>query len=86
MTVSTTVTREPLTSTPREPMAPSMGESLDHLRERAGDLYRRAKERTIEQEHRVEDYVGQHPLKSVLVAAGVGAGFGLLAGFLLARR
>jgi len=84
--MTTTVTREPLTAPARETMTDALGESLDQLRERAGDLYRRAKDRTLEQEHRLEDYVEQHPIKSVLVAAGVGAGFGLLAGFLMARR
>jgi ElaB/YqjD/DUF883 family membrane-anchored ribosome-binding protein len=84
--MTTTVTRDPLTAPVRESMTGTLGESLDQLRDRAGDLYGRAKDRAIAQEHRLENYVEQHPIKSVLVAAGVGAGFGLLAGFLMARR
>lgn len=69
-----------------EPGAPTLGGALEELRDRAGDVYRRAKERAIEKEHKLEDYVKQHPVKSVLVAAGVGAGVGLIAGFLISRR
>jgi ElaB/YqjD/DUF883 family membrane-anchored ribosome-binding protein len=65
---------------------PSVAETFEDLRDRAGEMVRRAKDRTLLEEHKLEDYVGEHPLKSVVVAAGIGAGVGLLAGLLLARR
>ena len=46
----------------------------------------RAKSRLMEKEAKFEGYVKEHPVRSVLVAAGIGAGVGLLFGVLLSRR
>jgi ElaB/YqjD/DUF883 family membrane-anchored ribosome-binding protein len=64
----------------------NLAEKAEHVRERAGDLYQRVKSRAAEKEAEFEGYVKDHPVKSVLVAAGVGAGVGLVLGVLLARR
>ncbi|MFN0009898.1 MAG: glycine zipper domain-containing protein [Planctomycetota bacterium] len=91
MSATSSIVRDTIPN-PARPMAEgetgahTLSGSLEELRDRAGDMYRRAKERAIEKEHKFEDYVKQHPVKSVLVAAGVGAGVGLLAGFLISRR
>jgi ElaB/YqjD/DUF883 family membrane-anchored ribosome-binding protein len=66
--------------------AASLAGRIERAGERAGDLYQRAKTRAIDKEAEFEDYVKEHPVKSVLVAGGVGAGIGLLLGFLFARR
>jgi hypothetical protein len=50
--------------------------------ERVRNLYRKGKEKVIEAEESFESYVRAHPVKSVLVAGGVG----LAVGFLLGRR
>jgi ElaB/YqjD/DUF883 family membrane-anchored ribosome-binding protein len=52
------------------------------LNERARNLYRKGKDKAIEVEDNFENYVGAHPIKSVLVAGGIG----LAVGFLLGRR
>jgi ElaB/YqjD/DUF883 family membrane-anchored ribosome-binding protein len=89
MSAATSVPRDTIPTPARQAgtEAESMQSSgpLEQLRDEAGRMYRRAKERAIEEEHKFEDYVREHPVKSVLVAAGVGAGIGLLAGVLLSR-
>lgn len=64
----------------------TLGARVDEIQERAGDLYQRTKKRALEVEGDVEHYVQEKPMKSVLIAAGVGAGIGLVLGVLLARR
>lgn len=59
---------------------------LADARARVQDIYARTKERAGEMQGQVEDYVQDRPMKSVLIAAGVGACFGLLIGALAARR
>lgn len=71
---------------PGEELMADATRTIEHARERAGDLYRQVKDHAVEKEHEFEDYVKEHPVKSVLIAAGVGAGIGLLAGALLSRR
>lgn len=44
------------------------------------DVYERGKERAHEAQLRLEDYVRQKPLRSVLIAAGTGAALGYLFG------
>jgi ElaB/YqjD/DUF883 family membrane-anchored ribosome-binding protein len=65
---------------------PTMGERVDELNARAKGVYARGKERAVELEGEFEDYVREHPVRSVAMAAGVGAGVGLLVGYLAARR
>lgn len=72
--------------TPARAAAEAVEERVGEIRERAEGLYRQSKRKAIELEGEFEDYVKVHPVKSVLVAAGVGAGVGLLLGMLLARR
>jgi ElaB/YqjD/DUF883 family membrane-anchored ribosome-binding protein len=61
----------------QEPMAENM-----HAEERVRNLYRKGKDKAIEVEENFETYVRAHPIKTVLVASGVG----LAIGFLLGRR
>jgi ElaB/YqjD/DUF883 family membrane-anchored ribosome-binding protein len=64
----------------------TMGEKVEQARERAQNLNRRARERAVQVEGELEDYVREHPVKSVVTASAIGAGVGLLVGVLLARR
>lgn len=64
----------------------NVAERIEHAREKAESLYRRSKQRVETMEGEFEDYVREKPVKSVLIAAGVGAGLGLVLGVLLARR
>lgn len=70
------------------PKAPGehVADRIEHAREKAETLYRRSRERVEAMEGEFEDYVREKPVKSVLIAAGVGAGLGLVLGVLLARR
>jgi ElaB/YqjD/DUF883 family membrane-anchored ribosome-binding protein len=69
-----------------DPLATMLAQKVEHAHERAGELARRVKEQALVREGQFEDYVTAHPVKSVLVSAGIGAGVGLLVGALLARR
>jgi ElaB/YqjD/DUF883 family membrane-anchored ribosome-binding protein len=64
----------------------TMLDKAEYVREKAEGLYRKNKDRMVEMEADFEDYVKDHPVKSVLVAAGVGTGIGVLLGVLLGRR
>jgi len=64
----------------------SLGSRVDELQNQVENLVRRTRERAVAVEGDVEKYVQEKPLKSLLIAAGVGAGLGLLLGALLARR
>ena len=57
-------------------------EKVAHARERLGAMYERGKERALQWEGNFENYVSERPLRSVLIAAGVG----LLLGALISRR
>jgi ElaB/YqjD/DUF883 family membrane-anchored ribosome-binding protein len=59
---------------------------VHRARERVSDAYQKVKDRGVEKEQEFEEYVHDHPVTSVLVAAGIGAGVGLIAGVLLGRR
>jgi ElaB/YqjD/DUF883 family membrane-anchored ribosome-binding protein len=63
-----------------------MTERVDQGRQKAERLYRRTKDRATELEGKFEGYVQERPLKAMLIAAGVGAGVGLILGALVARR
>jgi len=64
----------------------SLGGRIDQARERATGVYERARSRVMDKEAELEGYVRVHPVRSVLVAAGIGAGVGLLFGVLASRR
>lgn len=61
-------------------------EKMEQARGRVENLYHRAKDRAVDLEGEVEDYVTTHPMRSVLTAAGIGAGIGILLSVLLSRR
>jgi len=54
------------------------GQKYDQLRDSATDYYQQGKERAMEWEHSLEQYVHEKPLQAVLIAAGVGVLLGLL--------
>lgn len=64
----------------------SVSGRLEQAREKVEGVYRRSRDRAVAMEGELEDYVREKPLKSMLIAAGVGAGIGLVLGVLLARR
>jgi len=66
--------------------AERLTEKIVEVREHAEQLAKRGKTRAIELEHEFEDYVKQHPVQSVTVAAGVGALAGFAAGLIVGRR
>jgi ElaB/YqjD/DUF883 family membrane-anchored ribosome-binding protein len=53
-------------------------EKLDDAREAASGYYGHGRKKADELETQVADYVRTKPLKSILIAAGVGALFGIL--------
>jgi ElaB/YqjD/DUF883 family membrane-anchored ribosome-binding protein len=48
-------------------------EKLEQLKGALGEYYEQGVKTTQEAEHRLEDYVREKPLRSILMAAGVGA-------------
>jgi ElaB/YqjD/DUF883 family membrane-anchored ribosome-binding protein len=56
-------------------------EQYDRLRDQASDYYDRGREMAQEWEQDLEGYIQEQPIKSILIAAGVG----LLLGVLLKR-
>jgi ElaB/YqjD/DUF883 family membrane-anchored ribosome-binding protein len=62
--------------------AHQVGNKIDELADNANQLYGRGKERALEWRDSVDHYVQDRPMKSVLIAAGLG----LFVGALLARR
>ena len=65
------------------PVRPALADEAAGLLEHARE---RLKERAQQKVEPFESYVREHPVKSVLVAAGIGAGVGLVIGALVARR
>lgn len=57
-------------------------EKVQHIRDSARDVYTRGKDKVQAMEEGFEDYVKERPIKSILVAAGIG----VLIGFFLRRR
>ena len=53
-------------------------EKIDEARETAADYYDQGRKKADELEDQLADYVRAKPLKSILIAAGVGALFGIL--------
>lgn len=54
--------------------------SESRAEEHRGNLYQRGKDAAVQAEQKFENYVSAHPVKSVLIAAGVGMAVGLLLG------
>jgi ElaB/YqjD/DUF883 family membrane-anchored ribosome-binding protein len=53
-------------------------QQYDHLRQQAQEYYETGRARAMEWEQGLEDYVRQQPVKSLLIAAGVGVILGAL--------
>ncbi len=53
-------------------------EKLQNLRETASEYYEQGREKAMEWEQNFEDYIREQPVKSVLIAAGVGLFLGFL--------
>lgn len=53
-------------------------ETVDHLKENAGEVYKQGMEKAQHWEKGLESKIQQHPLRSVLIAAGVGLVLGAL--------
>jgi ElaB/YqjD/DUF883 family membrane-anchored ribosome-binding protein len=53
-------------------------DTLGHLRENAAGYYKEGMEKARSMEQDLEGQIQQHPLRAVLIAAGVGAFLGLL--------
>jgi ElaB/YqjD/DUF883 family membrane-anchored ribosome-binding protein len=47
-------------------------EQIERVRDTAADYYEQGRERFMEAEDSFEEYVREHPIKSVLIALGVG--------------
>jgi len=91
MSIHTNVSRDAPLGSARslsegESLTETAAGTLEHYKDRAGNLVRRAKDRAVEKERELEGYVTEHPVKSVLIAAGVGACIGIVAGVMLSRR
>jgi len=56
-------------------------DKYDHLRDRAGHYYEEGRQRAHQWEQNMENYVQERPIKSLLIAAGVG----LMVGYLMRR-
>lgn len=54
----------------------------DVAAEKVDHWYKEGREKVIQFEHSVENQIREHPLQSVMIAAGVG----FLAGYLVSRR
>ena len=57
-------------------------EALQHIRENGSERYAQGRGKVHQAEHAVEHYIQQRPLKSILIAAGVGV---VLGGYCLRR-
>ena len=53
-------------------------QSYEHLRDTASDYYQQGREKAQHWQEAVEDYVTERPIKSLLIAAGIGALLGVL--------
>lgn len=64
-----------------EQIRESAREKYDHLKDQAGHYYEEGRRHAREWEQGLEHYVQERPIKSLLIAAGVG----VLVGFLMRR-
>lgn len=53
-------------------------EQFETLRQSASEYYEQGRDKAMEWEHNVEDYIREQPMKSVLIAAGVGLVLGFI--------
>ena len=54
------------------------GQKYDQLRQQATDYYQQGRDRAMEMEQSLEQYVQEKPIQSLLIAAGVGMLLGIL--------
>ena len=53
-------------------------EQYEHVRDTAEEYYNQGRERAQQWQHSLEDYIQEQPVKSLLIAAGVGMALGIL--------
>lgn len=53
-------------------------EQFENIRQTAGEYYEQGREKAMEWEQNFEEYIREQPVKSVLIAAGVGLFLGFL--------
>jgi ElaB/YqjD/DUF883 family membrane-anchored ribosome-binding protein len=53
-------------------------EKYENLRDSATEYYQAGRDKAVEWQNQLEDYVREQPLKSVLIAAGVGVLLGII--------
>jgi ElaB/YqjD/DUF883 family membrane-anchored ribosome-binding protein len=53
-------------------------EQYEHLRDTASEYYEQGRRKAQEWQHGLEEYVQEQPIKSLLIAAGVGMLLGIL--------
>lgn len=53
-------------------------DSLDHVGENMNEYYQKGVEKTKQLEHQIEGKIQEHPLRSLLIASGVGLVVGML--------
>ena len=53
-------------------------EQYEHVRDTAEEYYNQGRDRAQQWQHTLEDYVQEQPVKSLLIAAGVGVVLGIL--------
>ena len=56
----------------------AVGEQYDNLKQQATEYYQSGREKAMEWEQQLEDYVREQPVKSLLMAAGVGIVLGMI--------
>ena len=59
-----------------------LGEEASDLRAGVKDYLNRSKEKLVEMEEGMEGFIQEHPIRSILIAAGVG----VVVGALISRR
>jgi ElaB/YqjD/DUF883 family membrane-anchored ribosome-binding protein len=53
-------------------------QQFDSMRQQANDYYEQGRQRAMEMEQTLEEYVQEKPIQALLIAAGVGMFLGLL--------
>ncbi len=61
-----------------EQMCEQVSSATRQLRESARECYQQGREKAMEWEQELEQYVRERPVKSMLIAAGIGVAVGIL--------